>query len=90
MPRIYWLSKAFMRHPNVEIMLSSMMGKLTGYCKCQGEKCGLKLMLHGAELGLLRWAERVCWTKWSGAERGDCKRRGRGLGQRNMELDNYF
>ena len=25
-----------MRHPNVEIMLSSMMGKLTGYCKCQG------------------------------------------------------
>ena len=38
MPRIYWLSKAFMRHPNVEIMLSSMMGKLTGYCKCQVKK----------------------------------------------------
>ena len=27
-----------MRHPNVEIMLSSMMGKLTGYCKCQVKK----------------------------------------------------
>ena len=33
---------------------------------------------------LLRGAERVCWTKWSVAERGDCKRRGRGLGQRNI------
>ena len=33
---------------------------------------------------LLRGAERVCWTKWSGAERGDCKRRGRGRGQRNI------
>ncbi|MBQ7537295.1 MAG: hypothetical protein IJT14_04230 [Rickettsiales bacterium] len=35
------------------------------------------------KLMLLRGAERVCWTKWSVAERGDCKRRGRGLGQRN-------
>ena len=35
---------------------------------------------------LLRGAERVCWTKWSVAERGDCKRRGRGLGQRNNVL----
>ena len=43
MPRIYWLSKAFMRHPNVEIMLSSMMGKLTDYCKCQGEKIDIEL-----------------------------------------------
>ena len=43
MPRIYWLSKAFMRHPNVEIMLSSMMWKLTDYCKCQGGKMKLKV-----------------------------------------------
>ena len=38
MPRIYWLSKAFMRHPNVEIMLSSMVKKWTCYCKCQVKK----------------------------------------------------
>ena len=34
---------------------------------------------------MLRGAERVCWTKWSVAERGECKRRGRGLGQRNTK-----
>ena len=41
-----------MRHPNVEIMLSSMMGKLTGYCKCQGGKVKLKVdvALGGAGL----------------------------------------
>ena len=38
MPRIYWLSKAFMRHPNVEIMLLSMVEKLICYCKCQVKK----------------------------------------------------
>ena len=37
---------------------------------------------------MLRGAERVCWTKWSVVERGDCKRRGRGLGQRNS--NKYF
>ena len=36
---------------------------------------------------MLRGAERVCWTKWSVAERGDCKRRGRGLGQRNAGFE---
>ena len=39
---------------------------------------------------LLRGAERVCWTKWSVAERGDCKRRGRGLGQRNTGFEKKF
>ena len=34
---------------------------------------------------LLCWAERVCWTKWSVAERGECKPRGRGLGQRDIK-----
>ena len=43
MPRIYWLSKAFMRHPNVEIMLSSITEKLACYYKCQGEKIDIKL-----------------------------------------------
>ena len=59
MPRIYWLSKAFMRHPNVEIILSSMVGKLTGYCKCQGGKMKLKVNVARRGAGLLRWAERV-------------------------------
>ena len=31
-------------------------------------------------------AELVCWTKWSGAERGDCKPRGRGRGRRNIKI----
>ncbi len=52
MPRIYWLSKAFMRHPNVEIMLSSMMWKLTGYCKCQGGKMKLKVNVARRGAGL--------------------------------------
>ena len=38
---------------------------------------------------MLRGAERVCWTKWSVAERGDCKRRGRGLGRRNISIKYY-
>ena len=41
------------------------------------------------KIDLLRGAERVCWTKWSVAERGDCKRRGRGLGQRNNKIKFY-
>ena len=38
---------------------------------------------------MLRGAERVCWTKWSIAERGECKPRGRGLGQRNISIKYY-
>ena len=76
MPRIYWLSKAFMRHPNVEIMLSSMTWKLTGYCKCQVKKnkCCAGRSAFGLRASVAREKER------SGA-----KRRGRGLGQRNSD-----
>ena len=46
------------------------------------------MALRGAELGLLRWAERVFSPSGARAERGrmergDKKPRGRGLGQRN-------
>ena len=38
---------------------------------------------------MLRGAERICWTKWSVAERGECKWRGRGLGQRNINCQKF-